>query len=1509
MKLKQNLSKEVVWVMKDDSFINLIYFLAVENSFNNSAIGFSPQNMNLINKINEPIIMNTLKRSVDSNMINNETIAEINRINTIKGDDNNIHNNNINIINNKINNNYNLNKVNNTHNINNNNLNNNNKDLNFAQQRTTKKIIQRKADINMMNGGVINAQNINNNINTIMNNNNNDLNNNNIENNNITRKFNKHNTLNEMNKYNTYNTYNNNNINFKRQSAYTKLKKEPKNIDNKQAQPLKKMESSKSSNAYVNKTNNKNVINSSKNIYNNLNNNMNNNLNNNINNVNNNMNNNLNYMNNNINYMNKKNINGTNSNNNPINNKIFDNKTKIEINHKKKMNTSNFNNELYYTASPKNKDMQDTSFINKNEIFNTSIMSTGGIGSSKLNNSDIFSISMRKNEKLNATINTVDTCIAESEYKILSNNNAISDENNIYSKNYISKLDFKEYEYDTFCQAVIKTGLNESKVSFSKFSQNFPATCGHELCSKLPAFEPHVLNFYQNTKKSSLLDGKLNATSHLIFPLGIKLCINQNFHNQELSNEPLINTIYNEKGDIYYIASLTYYRKISFKNYNKLFKINPVNVYNKFKMDQKAKNKMINNNTNANNIVPNANNPNNNNNNMNNTNNNNNLNMINNSIPKANEPSINNKNANSNNIALVNQKNLERNNTNKESLNINKNINKPNNLIHNKNNNDILIFRPNDIIYIPECLSLVSRFPFFNQLSYCLKIIINMRKQMINGDNNQEITKNISLFINHIINQIPVGSNKVNILFYTPMSIEPITLYNPFAYNFGNFNCPNIFSILSIENIITIFLLVLLEQKIIFVDTNHLILSSISYFFINLIYPLTWVNTYEPLLSLSTIRYIQSITPFIMGGNESLILFAYHKKYIIYNENCDNIDKSNIVFVNLSSNLISCDCFNLIVNKRGQNRKTILKYLGIPDLPKSIDKKLYNHLTDIEKITNLKQMNIKLKTFFCRIMVFILDDYKDYFLYSLEKPIFNKDNYLLNKKEDKLLFYKELLGTQLFTQFIFNENELYKMKKTGGRKLKQREKTYGLVHDGAYKDISFFMKNKNKIEELKIMIKKRRKDKLRKPLLSAKKLVKNIGQMFSAESKKKEKSQRKSVKTNLSVIKHKKEAIKISNVLLMPYFIEEPDVELNDAEKYDYIQNKLNSIITLDNQLNQINNYKNKYIFDFNQKFDLKIIKDDNTRYFIGTLNRDENNFNNDISKLDFSTTDVFNFNPKLNSKGNNNSNKNTSTTPNVSRKQIKRRSNMGTGLFLNQKLVEEEEKKFIESKEKINIWLTTICMASHKKKINPSTLVDILPDLKIERCRKFFSKLISQNSKTLFDIRENKQNFVNNESFIELAQKVKLVLSFMTYNEYETCKLVTLSCFKYYTILEEHKHTRYYLSNKLTQIFTPCDLWLDNIFWKTWFDEDISYIEKIMNLSDDNEYDLNKSNEEDNELYEYNEENNSHSIEYRLLIKINNVMTMLKLEKDFVKKVIYEDLAPNYLSEYEINLFKDLYD
>jgi hypothetical protein len=49
-------------------------------------------------------------------------------------------------------------------------------------------------------------------------------------------------------------------------------------------------------------------------------------------------------------------------------------------------------------------------------------------------------------------------------------------------------------------------------MSLSKYSENFPAPCGHELCSKLPALEPRVLDFYQNNEKINKIEVKQEAT-------------------------------------------------------------------------------------------------------------------------------------------------------------------------------------------------------------------------------------------------------------------------------------------------------------------------------------------------------------------------------------------------------------------------------------------------------------------------------------------------------------------------------------------------------------------------------------------------------------------------------------------------------------------------------------------------------------------------------------------------------------------------------------------------------------------------------------------------------------------------------------------------------------------------------------------------------------------------------------------------------------------------------------
>ena len=120
------------------------------------------------------------------------------------------------------------------------------------------------------------------------------------------------------------------------------------------------------------------------------------------------------------------------------------------------------------------------------------------------------------------------------------------------------------------------------------------------------------------------------------------------------------------------------------------------------------------------------------------------------------------------------------------------------------------------------------------------------------------------------------------------------------------------------------------------------------------------------------------------------------------------------------------------------------------------------------------------------------------------------------------------------------------------------------------------------------------------------------------------------------------------------------------------------------------------------------MIKDDNTRYFIGLLN--EKNNKNDISLIN---TQLNGNNPKINV---------------IPENIIHKGKN---SLSKNKKENDEQENKYIESKEKMSLWFKNLYISSTKKNLLNS--ININKEIKNERNRKVFSKLISQNYKTLF--------------------------------------------------------------------------------------------------------------------------------------------------------------------------------
>ena len=324
-------------------------------------------------------------------------------------------------------------------------------------------------------------------------------------------------------------------------------------------------------------------------------------------------------------------------------------------------------------------------------------------------------------------------------------------------------------------------------------------------------------------------------------------------------------------------------------------------------------------------------------------------------------------------------------------------------------------FLLNKHLLIPESVILISKYPYFKQMEICLKNIVSVPKE--------STTKIISFLLNEI--QLSFFPNS-NLIFFLPRSTNPIILPSPQLNPskrtkkqiiITEIEVSKLFKYFSIEKIIEIFFLILLEQKILFVNNDYKILSEISYLFINIIYPLKWNNIYIPILSLNTIQYLQSFIPFVMGIDEFLLDFAANKKNFI------NLNKNKDI------NIIP---FNL-------NQKTKIKYKinKTVAFPQRIYNFINNGLKDIKKIlTNVnnfdeKSILNKLQNVFIKTMVMFLGDYKKFVFYSeiYNVPLFNKEGFCElfkeenNKETHMSKFVNEIVNTQNFMQFLLDEKE------------------------------------------------------------------------------------------------------------------------------------------------------------------------------------------------------------------------------------------------------------------------------------------------------------------------------------------------------------------------------------------------------------------------------------------------------------------------------------------------------
>ena len=340
-----------------------------------------------------------------------------------------------------------------------------------------------------------------------------------------------------------------------------------------------------------------------------------------------------------------------------------------------------------------------------------------------------------------------------------------------------------------------------------------------------------------------------------------------------------------------------------------------------------------------------------------------------------------------------------------------------------------------DYVYVPFCLSIISKYPFSYEMTRCLQSIFNVfsEEQIMNY---LKLDFKINDLIMYLINSVPVPiEKKTRVKFYIPFLENGLLLKCPKINEISlvNINYMKLIELFSIENIIIIIRLLLLEKKILFIDDDYTRLSEVTNAFISLLYPFKWIHTYIPIMSVQMLKYLETFLPFLNGIHLSLMPLVTE---LVNNSEFEDSEDVFLIYIkegkiDLSSSL-------------KKKKKKFFKYLqtNVPPLPVAIEKKLKNKLSEIKDLYNiqikqpvkrlsratepidLSLFDKKISDVFLEIFVDMFKDYPKYLCLLDGDFVFNKNSFMKTISKYDKTFFEEFIDTQIFQQFtqtIFTE--------------------------------------------------------------------------------------------------------------------------------------------------------------------------------------------------------------------------------------------------------------------------------------------------------------------------------------------------------------------------------------------------------------------------------------------------------------------------------------------------------
>ena len=792
----------------------------------------------------------------------------------------------------------------------------------------------------------------------------------------------------------------------------------------------------------------------------------------------------------------------------------------------------------------------------------------------------------------------------------------------------------------------------------------------------------------------------------------------------------------------------------------------------------------------------------------------------------------------------------------------------------------------NNIVLIPESISLISKFPFLNQMDSCLKCIINLPKTEMNQ------------LISYIINEIPYPSINKTVTFYLPRTVVPLQLYNinNIEDNITNINLTVIFDYLSIDNIVLAFQLVLLEQKILFVDNNYKLLSQIVFAFMILIYPLMWVNPYAPVLPLEMIKYIESIVPFIFGLDEYMLDYAM-KNVLQVGSN------DNIVVVNVHKNTIGVIKLTKVLT---MSKKELLRELELPDIPDKVGSFLVKTLKDVKKkykqykdtynnnnnthnnehtylssydkvneyLKEYNDINKHIKDVFVKAMIMLIGDYHNFtFITNDKMPLFNEEAFLnTHTQKDMKCYLKEFISTQNFYQFLFHSRNKCKNYLDMSYFISILSKHQNLINTQQVRQRSTSVKNSKRLSNKNT----NRRFSLSKPTITTTQAISNhLNSSFHNTNGNHNKSSLNLITnphlrqtsssslcvdnnnnhSNTSTYKTTSSNVTLYNrtmkkFLLVPYFLNDNKFILKNEiteQIYTMLQKK---------NAKDVNLVESHCFVISNQKeYQFEHIKH-NTVYLLSIKEQHMYKRNN-----------IMNHNIIFNSFQNNNNNNKTN---NERIMNIKQQQSQNVEMMKDHKrFLDEMFKSIITSKKRVIDYdkVNSILNESYEYKEYLITSL-IFPDYKISN---------EENHKQL-----------TIQSYAEFYKLAKIVLKAFKGDKRDLnlCRLVTLACFSYYKL---EKDILKYVYEDLIKDKVPTQLWVNEDFWVNFFEEEMQDTE-----GDDWDSSSNNSNNNNNNN-NTNVDNSNEKIISEAISTITDIMVKLELNKQLINTVIFERVCKKY--------------